>query len=63
VAADYTYRNETDGGARKAPGDAPDVGDDFDHVLETVLEFDVVGVWAIVSDGTLETFCYAHLTL
>ncbi len=56
VAADYTYGHETEtGGARKALGDVPDVGDDFDHVLETVLDLGVVGVGAKVADGTLES--------
>ena len=50
-----TYGDEAETGrTRKALGDAPEVGDSFYHIFDSVLQFSVIGIRAISIDRALE---------
>ena len=50
-----THGDETEtGGARKALGDAPEVGDDFYHIFDSALKFGVLGIRTIGANGIFE---------
>lgn len=51
----FTHGDETEtGGARKALSDAPEVGDDFDHIFDSGLKFGILGVRAIRANRAFE---------